>query len=52
MATCKHSFILIQKSPYERVKHCTKCHLEIGETEKVKAKPGKDEPEEEKSDAE
>lgn len=52
MATCKHAFVLIQKSPYERVKHCTKCHIEIGENEKVKPKPGKDEAEEEKTDAE
>lgn len=45
---CKHSFVLIQKTPYERVKHCTKCHMEIGETEKVKAPKKK----EEKIDAE
>ena len=45
---CKHNFVLINKTPYERVKHCTKCHIELGEHEKEKATKDK----EEKPDAE
>jgi len=49
VAKCKHSYILIQKTPYERVFHCALCHEE---TKKITVQRQNEENKEEESSGE